>query len=325
MILLLLLPYDMVCPGRVTVRRTILLMLPLAIVGGIYYVVTFMLGEGIGAVATYGELFARMAEFSIWFRLVLFVTTVAYAVIGWRCIVRELPNYVKRCDEEFGAGPEGGLIWIRIYAASFGVMLISYSLIILVGHTWTEILHTVILQIFFVFIFFRSWNYVTPYSECEMKTQQRSQTHIQDSGDKSGCCGYCAASGATAESEEEVPAHSDEEQQFDDKIAEYSHQVREWFESERPYLNPDFKLIDVMAVLPLNRTYLSRVFNEGFGENFSAVVRGYRLRYAEQLLTDSPSMSIVEVARRSGFSSNSVFHRAFLAYKGVTPVKFRKH
>ena len=31
-----------------------------------------------------------------------------------------------------------------------------------------------------------------------------------------------------------------------------------WMEEEKPYLNPGFKLIDLQAVLPMNRTYLSQ-------------------------------------------------------------------
>lgn len=111
---------------------------------------------------------------------------------------------------------------------------------------------------------------------------------------------------------------------FADKISGYTCQVREWLERECPYLNPDFKLIDVLAAVPLNRTYLSRVFNEGFGSSFSTVVRGYRLAHARKLLVDQPMLSVVEVARRSGFSSGSVFHRVFLAAVGLTPMQYRR-
>ncbi|MDE5972001.1 MAG: helix-turn-helix domain-containing protein [Muribaculaceae bacterium] len=320
MILLLLLPCDMVRPGWMTLRRTIILMLPFAITGSFYYAVTAMLGQTIEPIDTYEELWMRRSEFCVWFRLVILATSIFYIILSYHYVTRELPTYITRCNEEFGDGPDCGLIWIRIYAIWCAIILTSYGLVVFIGQTWTEVIHTIILQIFFVFIFFKSWNYVTPYSECEIKNNAAPRHSQNDDAD---CCGYCEQPAEEAAAPDTV--RTDDEHQFDDKIAEYSRQVSEWFEAEKPYLNPDFKLIDVMAVLPLNRTYLSRVFNEGFGENFSAVVRGYRLRYAERLLTENPSLSIVEVARQSGFSSNSVFHRAFLAYKGVTPVQFRKN
>lgn len=320
MVLLLLLPCDMVRPGWVTLRRTVIMLLPFAFIGSFYYAMTGILGQTIEPIGSYDELWARRTEFCVWFRLIILACSIAYIIISYHYVTRELPNYVNRCNEEFGDGPDSGLLWIRIYAIWCTIILSSYSLVVFIGHTWTEVVHTVILQIFFVFTFFKSWNYVNPYSECEIKNNARQHSHNDDSE----CCGYCGESPENSSGPSDT-VRTDDEHQFDDKIAEYSHQVSEWFDAEKPYLNPDFKLINVMAVLPLNRTYLSRVFNEGFGENFSAVVRGYRLRYAEQLLTENPSLSIVEVARQSGFSSNSVFHRAFLAYKGVTPVQFRKH
>ena len=57
------------------------------------------------------------------------------------------------------------------------------------------------------------------------------------------------------------------------KLPEYKTKVQQWMEETKPYLRKDFKLMDVAGVLPLNRTYLSQIFNEGWGESFSDVVR----------------------------------------------------
>lgn len=37
----------------------------------------------------------------------------------------------------------------------------------------------------------------------------------------------------------------------------YRRTLEEWMEKEKPYRNPDFKLVDLQNVLPMNRTYLS--------------------------------------------------------------------
>lgn len=317
MILLLLLPYDIVRPGWVTLRRTLLIMLPYAIIDGTYYAATAALGQKVETITTYAELWARRGEFCVWYRAVILLTIAGYLICGCRFIGRELPNYVKRCNEEFGAGADSGLSWIRIYSIWGLTIIVSYCSVIFIGHAWNEVVNTAVLQAFFVFVFFKSWNYANPYSEFDMNKNAHT-THITPQVASGGDTMAPHGPGVTS------PA-TDEEQQFDDKIGEYSRQVREWFNSTRPYLNPEFKLLDVMEILPLNRTYLSRVFNEGFGENFSAVVRGYRLRHAEELLTKCPEMRIVDVARESGFSSSSVFHRVFQTYKGVTPVQFRKN
>ena len=64
---------------------------------------------------------------------------------------------------------------------------------------------------------------------------------------------------------------------FLNKLPAYHDEIANWMIKEKPYLNPSFKLMDVSNILPLNRTYLSRVFNDGFGESFSNVVRNYRI------------------------------------------------
>lgn len=96
-------------------------------------------------------------------------------------------------------------------------------------------------------------------------------------------------------------------------------------EKEKPYLNPGFKLMDVSDLLPLNRTYLSRVFNEGFGNSFSDVVREYRIREAEWMLANRKDIPVGQVGELCGFSSASAFHRTFTqSHDGLTPNRYRK-
>ena len=85
---------------------------------------------------------------------------------------------------------------------------------------------------------------------------------------------------------EEVPGVAGDES-FEARIPEYAATIRQWFDTH-PYFNQAFKLTDVQAVVPLNRTYLSRIFNEGLGESFSDYVRDRRMAEAMRLLTDEP-------------------------------------
>ena len=77
---------------------------------------------------------------------------------------------------------------------------------------------------------------------------------------------------------EEVPGVAGDES-FEARIPEYAATIRQWFDTH-PYFNQAFKLTDVQAVVPLNRTYLSRIFNEGLGESFSDYVRDRRMAEA---------------------------------------------
>ncbi len=109
------------------------------------------------------------------------------------------------------------------------------------------------------------------------------------------------------------------------KLDEYADAVRLWFDNDKPYLNPSFKLGDTAGILPLNRSYLSRVYNEGIGMTFTDYVRKCRLDYSQRLLLEHPDMTVAEVAERSGFGSHSSFHRSFTAaHHGMTPVEYRQ-
>lgn len=93
----------------------------------------------------------------------------------------------------------------------------------------------------------------------------------------------------------------------------------EWMEKEKPYLNKDFRLIDLMQVLPMNRTYLSQFIMAEYGCNFYQFVANYRIEEAKRLMRENPGLKIQDIAERSGFSSPVVFSRTFVRETGVTP------
>lgn len=92
-----------------------------------------------------------------------------------------------------------------------------------------------------------------------------------------------------------------------------------WMEQEKPFLNPGFKLIDLQAVLPLNRTYLSQFIHAEYGCSFYQFVNRYRIEEAKRLKLEHPELKAQEVSARCGFSSPTVFSRIFSELEGVTP------
>lgn len=92
-----------------------------------------------------------------------------------------------------------------------------------------------------------------------------------------------------------------------------------WMASEKPYMNPDFRLMDLRAVLPLNRTYLSQLINAEYGCNFYQYVTNYRIEEAKRLMREHPEMKMQEISEQCGFSSPTVFGRVFTKEVGVLP------
>lgn len=119
-----------------------------------------------------------------------------------------------------------------------------------------------------------------------------------------------------AEEEEEEASENPDSSELN---AEYRAKLEQWMESEKPYLNPEFRLLDLREILPLNRTYLSQLINDEYGCNFYQFVTNYRIEEAKRLMREHPDMKLQDVAEQSGFSSPVVFSRTFARETGVTP------
>lgn len=96
-----------------------------------------------------------------------------------------------------------------------------------------------------------------------------------------------------------------------------------WMKEQRPYLSPDFQLLDLQQVLPLNRTYLSQLINSECGCSFYQWVNRFRIEEAEKLIAAQPGLKLQDIAERCGFSSPTMFTRAFLRETGVKPSEWK--
>lgn len=79
----------------------------------------------------------------------------------------------------------------------------------------------------------------------------------------------------------------------------------------------------IAAEVGLSHAYFSAFFSEHFRRGFSEYLLKYRLEQA-QLLLDSVSVTITDIAYRTGFSSVSYFIDRFKLMKGCTPYQYRK-
>ena len=107
--------------------------------------------------------------------------------------------------------------------------------------------------------------------------------------------------------------------EIEQPYAAYKATLETWLEKDKPYLNPDFQLMDLRQVLPLNRTYLSQFINNEYGCSFYQWVNGMRIEEAKRLMIGQPELKIQDIASRCGFSSRMAFTRTFARETGQTP------
>lgn len=100
----------------------------------------------------------------------------------------------------------------------------------------------------------------------------------------------------------------------------------QYMEENRPYTNPDMKVDDLVQALHTNRTMLGLAMKKcgPKGHTTQQFITFYRLRYAEQLLSDPRSeLTVSQVVDAAGFKSRSAFNRQFTLYYQCTPSLYR--
>ena len=91
------------------------------------------------------------------------------------------------------------------------------------------------------------------------------------------------------------------------------------FESEKPYLNSDLTINDIVKVIFTNKLYISRAISQFTGRNFCQFVNYYRVSYSIQLFRNNPELKVIELATQSGFNSSVSYSMAFRLYMNESP------
>ena len=95
---------------------------------------------------------------------------------------------------------------------------------------------------------------------------------------------------------------------------------------ERPYLNPDLKLINVADRLNVTPQVLSQVLNTRLNTRFNDYINQFRIETFKEYVSSSgmSKYTLQTLASKCGFSSYSTFFRAFKDITGQTPNEYIK-
>lgn len=98
-------------------------------------------------------------------------------------------------------------------------------------------------------------------------------------------------------------------------------------ETTRDYLNPDFGLSNLVALVDSNVAYVSKVVKMYSNMNVPSFINEYRVREACRRIADDPSFSkltFAAIGESVGFSSQVSFNRAFKKATGMPPSVYQK-
>ncbi len=92
---------------------------------------------------------------------------------------------------------------------------------------------------------------------------------------------------------------------------------------DKNYQDSSLSLTELGAVFNISDSYVSLIFKECYGINFSTYVEEIRIRRAGRLLEDT-ALTVREIAEQTGYTSEQSFRRAFKKVRGISPKDARE-
>jgi AraC-like DNA-binding protein/tetratricopeptide (TPR) repeat protein len=127
----------------------------------------------------------------------------------------------------------------------------------------------------------------------------------------------------TAESDNSNQAKTEDQQNTG---AQLFQDLKDYFEREKPYLDPDLKVEQVAEQLGVAQRQITAGLKTQNIRNFNHFINHYRIGEARKLL-ENPEydlLTIETIAEKSGFGSKQSFYNAFELHTGVKPAFYRQ-
>jgi AraC-like DNA-binding protein len=103
-------------------------------------------------------------------------------------------------------------------------------------------------------------------------------------------------------------------------------ELREVFDKQKLYLDPELNLNTVIRIMGTNKKYLYQAISENSNNNFRAFLNRYRVdeakRLIEQKILMKDELDLSEIYLTAGFNSLASFYRAFKLVTGLAPKEY---
>ena len=110
-----------------------------------------------------------------------------------------------------------------------------------------------------------------------------------------------------------------DESRIDDVYKDLYERVKTYFETEKPYLNGELTINDMVKALYSNKLYISRAISQFTGRNFCQFVNYYRVMHSIECFRNNPDLKVHELGSMSGFNTIVSFNMAFRLFMGENP------
>lgn len=106
---------------------------------------------------------------------------------------------------------------------------------------------------------------------------------------------------------------------IDDVYKDLYERIMAYFEAEKPYLDGELTITDVVKALYSNKLYISRAISQFTGRNFCQFVNYHRVMHSVECFRNNPDLKVNELGSMSGFNTIVSFNMAFRLFMGENP------
>ena len=92
-----------------------------------------------------------------------------------------------------------------------------------------------------------------------------------------------------------------------------------YFETEKPYLDGNLTINNVVKVVYSNKVYISKAICHYTGRNFRQFVNYHRVMYSMDVFRANPELKVSELSEMCGFNTMVSFTMAFRLFMNETP------
>ncbi|MBB4806553.1 AraC-like DNA-binding protein [Chryseobacterium defluvii] len=103
-------------------------------------------------------------------------------------------------------------------------------------------------------------------------------------------------------------------------------EILNYFDTYKPYQDPDFNLAKLARAVSSNTYYVSVALNQKSKMNFKSFLNTYRIEQVKEELKNSKhkKFTLKHIYTKAGFTHQSTFNRIFKQIEGISPNEFIK-
>ena len=105
----------------------------------------------------------------------------------------------------------------------------------------------------------------------------------------------------------------------DNVYRELFERIQEYFDEEKPFLNGNLTINDIVTKVFSNKVYISKAICHYTGRNFRQFVNYHRVMYSMALFRENLELKVSDLAEHSGFNNMVSYTMAFRLFMDETP------